>query len=70
MKSRKTLEIRFPSTLSASMYLWYDAPKEYSFVRDADGVTMRVAVQRRTARRDVAHLARVLYGAQTRTVVG
>lgn len=69
MKTRKTLEITFPSRISASLFIWDGCTRSCMLSRcDKDNVLL-VEVQRRTERRDMARTARWIYGATTRTLV-
>lgn len=70
MKTRKTLEITFPSSLSASLFIWDGYTRGYTVSRcgNKDDVLL-VEIQRRTERRDMARTARWIYGATTRTLV-
>lgn len=69
MKTRKTLEITFPSRISASLFIWDGCTRSCTISHcDQDNVLL-VEVQRRTERRDMAHTARWIYGATTRTLV-
>ena len=69
MKTRKTLEITFPSRISASLFIWDGRTRSCIISRcDKDNVLL-VEVQRRTERRDMARTARWIYGATTRTLV-
>ena len=67
MKARKTLEIRFPQDFTATLFLWDNGHLGFPFTRE--GAVVRVAVQRRTERRDIRRRA-WLYGATTLTRLG
>lgn len=69
MKTRKTLEITFSSSLSASLFIWDGYTRGYTISRCGKDTVLLVEVQRRTERRDMARTARWIYGATTRTLV-
>lgn len=69
MKTRKTLEITFPSCISASLFIWDGCTRGCTVSRHGRDNVLLVEVQRRTERRDMACTARWIYGATTRTLV-
>lgn len=68
MKTRKTLVIRFRDAFACTLFLWDGAALGHRVRREADGLTLRVEVQRRTERQEVRRRA-YPYGAECRTEV-
>ena len=64
MKTRKTLVVKFQDSFARTLFLWDGAALGHRVRREADGLTLRVEVQRRTERREV-RLRAYPYGAVT-----
>lgn len=69
MKTRKVLEIRFPDTFTNTMFRWDGYLYGYTTTESDDRLTVWVPVQRRRERSELARVARMVYGATTRTLV-
>ena len=70
MKTRKVLELTFPSDFTATMFLWDNGFWLANYKRDrVSGNVLRVAVQRRTERQEVRNCACGIYHATAKTLV-
>ena len=67
-KSRKVLRITFPASIDQTLFAWDGYLRGYKATHESLTVTL-VEIQRRTERRDLARVARVIYGATTETLV-
>lgn len=69
MKTQKTLQITFPTSMSCTLFLW-DGNARGHKVAHKSLTEMLVKVQRRSERSEMASKARLIYGATTKTLIG
>lgn len=68
MKARKSLELRFPTDFTATLFIWDNIlwlPK----CERSEGNVLRFAVQRRTERKEIRDRACGIYHATAKTIV-
>ena len=69
MKTQKTLQITFPTSMSCTLFLW-DGNARGHKVAHKSLTEVLVKVQRRSERSEMASKARLIYGATTKTLIG
>ena len=69
MKTQKTLQITFPTSMSCTLFLW-DGNARGHKIAHKSLTEVLVKVQRRSERSEMASKARLIYGATTKTLIG
>lgn len=69
MKTQKTLQITFSTSMSCTLFLW-DGNARGHEVAHKSLTEVLVKVQRRSERSEMASKARLIYGATTKTLIG
>ena len=69
MKTQKTLQITFPTSMSCTLFLW-DGNARGHKVAHKSLTEVLVKVQRRSERSEMASKAHLIYGATTKTLIG
>lgn len=69
MKVRKTLELTFPDSFSATLFMWDNGRSVWGYEHTWEGNVLRIKVQPRRARAEIREAATWIYHATARTLV-
>ena len=69
MKVRKTLELTFPDSFSATLFMWDNGRSVWGYEHTWEGNVLRIKVQPRRARAEIRAMSVRPYGAIARTLV-